>query len=77
MFLLAAHFYENLILRKPFPIVVDLENMLTGFDTLERLATSRDLIIPGHDPKVTQFYPQGIADHIWRLDHGPISKVTL
>jgi glyoxylase-like metal-dependent hydrolase (beta-lactamase superfamily II) len=30
----AAHFYENLLLRKPFPIVVDLEDMLAGFDRL-------------------------------------------
>lgn len=72
----AAHFYENLLLRKPFPIVVDLENMLTGFNTLERLASNRDLIIPGHDPKVTQVFAQGAADHVWRLDPGPIRQIT-
>ena len=33
----AAHFYENLWLRKPFPIVVDLQDMLDGFTRLERL----------------------------------------
>lgn len=73
----AAHFYENLILRKPFPIVVDLENMLKGFDTLERLASKRDLIIPGHDPMVTQVFPQGAAAHIWRLDPGPEKAVVV
>lgn len=68
----AAHFYENLHARKPFPIVVDVADMLRGFDTLERLASHPSLIIPGHDPLVTQIFPQGVADHIWRLDPGPI-----
>lgn len=67
----AAHFYENMTARKPFPIVVDVEDMLRGFDTLERLATRPELIVPGHDPLVTDVFEQGIADHIWRLDTGP------
>ncbi|MBW4708971.1 N-acyl homoserine lactonase family protein [Roseobacter sp. YSTF-M11] len=67
----AAHYYENLFARKPFPIVVDLQNMLDGFDTLERLASRKTLIVPGHDPLVTKAYPKATADHIWRLDHGP------
>lgn len=29
----AAHFYENYLARKPFPIVVDLQDMLDGFAT--------------------------------------------
>jgi glyoxylase-like metal-dependent hydrolase (beta-lactamase superfamily II) len=66
----AAHFYENFEARKPFPIVVDLQNMLDGFDTLQRLASSPDLIIPGHDPLVRSYFPVGVADHITRLDQG-------
>ena len=73
----AAHFYENLMLRKPFPIVVDLEDMLAGFDTLIDLASKPELIVPGHDPMVTRVYPQGVADHIWRLDPGPVNEITL
>jgi len=67
----AAHYYENVFACKPFPIVVDLQNMLDGFDRLEALASDRKLIIPGHDPLVTQLFPAGPADFIWRLDHGP------
>lgn len=67
----AAHYYENVFARKPFPIVVDLQNMLDGFDTLERLASDRSLIIPGHDPIVRDLFAQGPADHITRLDPGP------
>ncbi|MEO9826668.1 MAG: N-acyl homoserine lactonase family protein [Paracoccaceae bacterium] len=67
----AAHYYENVFARKPFPIVVDLQNMLDGFDTLERLASSRALIVPGHDPLVRDLFPAGPDSHITRLDPGP------
>lgn len=67
----AAHFYENVLERKPFPIVVDLQDMLDGFDRLHRLASKPQLIVPGHDPLVTQKFPGVLADHIWRLDRGP------
>jgi glyoxylase-like metal-dependent hydrolase (beta-lactamase superfamily II) len=66
----AAHYYENFEARKPFPIVVDLQNMLDGYDTLYRLASSPTLIIPGHDPLVTHYFPQDIAPHVTRLDKG-------
>ena len=66
----AAHYYENFEARKPFPIVVDLQNMMDGYDTLYQLASSPDLIIPGHDPLVRDYFPQGIADHVTRLDQG-------
>ncbi len=69
----AAHYYENFEARKPFPIVVDLQNMLDGYDTLYRLASAPNLIIPGHDPLVRAKFPQGIAEHITRLDQGPTS----
>jgi glyoxylase-like metal-dependent hydrolase (beta-lactamase superfamily II) len=71
----AAHFYENLFQRKPFPIVVDLQDMLEGFDTLHRLASAPDLIIPGHDPLVRKYFPQALAPHISRLDVGPVNQV--
>lgn len=73
----AAHFYENHRLQKPFPIVVDVEDMLKGFATLTRLAGSEDLIIPGHDPLVRQYFPRDIADHIVRLDRGPTEKIII
>ena len=66
----AAHFYENFEARKPFPIVVDLQDMLDGYDTLYRLASAPGLVIPGHDPLVRTYFPQGAAAHITRLDQG-------
>ncbi len=70
----AAHYWENYIARKPFPIVVDLQNMLDGFDTLMRLGGGDvGRIIPGHDPLVGQHYGlSGAAEFIWRLDTGPV-----
>ncbi|MEM6385816.1 MAG: N-acyl homoserine lactonase family protein [Pseudomonadota bacterium] len=68
----AAHFYENFERRVPFPLVVDVEKMLTGFDTLYRLASTPDLIVPGHDPLVRKYFPNDIGDEIWRLDRGRI-----
>lgn len=71
----AAHYYENFILRKVFPIVVDVPAMLDGFLLLEELASKRELIVPGHDPLVTQVFPTDFAPHIWRLDSGPIKNM--
>jgi len=73
----AAHFYENQRLRKPFPIGVDLEQMLHGFHTLECLASDPSLIVPGHDPLVRSIFPRGIAEHITRLDHGPSRSIPV
>ena len=67
----AAHFYENFLHNKPFPIVVDLQNMLDGFAKLCALASAPELIVPGHDPAVTSLFPSDLDSHIWRLDHGP------
>jgi glyoxylase-like metal-dependent hydrolase (beta-lactamase superfamily II) len=71
----AAHYYENFMLQKPFPIVVDLQNMLDGFTTLKRLASAPELIIPGHDPLVRELFPAGVAPHITRLDPGPSKEM--
>jgi glyoxylase-like metal-dependent hydrolase (beta-lactamase superfamily II) len=73
----ASHFYENFIARKPFPIVVDLQDMLDGFDTLNRLASTPKLIVPGHDPLVRAYFPRAMADHIHRLDHGPVGEIPM
>lgn len=73
----ATHFYENLWRRKPFPIVVDLEDMLDGFTRLETLASRPELIVPGHDPLVRSLFPMAGADHVFRLDHGPTGEIPL
>ena len=71
----ASHFYENVFLNKPFPIVVDVQDMLDGYATLHRLASDRSLIVPGHDPLVAQYFPQDGPAFCWRLDQGPSAAI--
>lgn len=74
----AAHFYETLWEEKPFPIVVDMEAMLHGFARLKALASSPELIIPGHDPLVSTRFPSVFEDarFILRLDVGPTAGIS-
>lgn len=67
----AAHYYENAFSNKPFPIVVDVEDMLAGFGKIIALASSPKLMVPGHDPLVREIFPQDGPDFIHRLDKGP------
>ena len=73
----AAHYYENVFARKPFPIVVDLQNMLEGFDRIQALASHRSLLIPGHDPLVMSLFERAGPDYAVRLDRGPMKEFTL
>jgi glyoxylase-like metal-dependent hydrolase (beta-lactamase superfamily II) len=48
----AAHYWDNLRARRPFPIVADVGRMLDAHALIERLADGPDHIVPGHDPLV-------------------------
>lgn len=68
----AAHYFENYLTGKPFPIVVDMEDMFSGFAAIQKLASAPGLVIPGHDPLVTRaFDADGRSGFVWRLDKGP------
>ena len=70
----ASHYYENMEARRPFPVVFDVDAMLDGFDTLRRLASPDDAIVPGHDPLVLARYPAaapGLAGVAVLLDGPP------
>ncbi|MGC6517691.1 MAG: N-acyl homoserine lactonase family protein [Candidatus Puniceispirillaceae bacterium] len=74
----AAHYYENFILRKPFPIVVDLADMYQGYDLIQSLASTPSLVIPGHDPLVCSLFPDyGQSGFVWRLDKGTIDNKVI
>ena len=67
----AAHYYETFELAKPFVIVVDMEDMLKGYATIQRLAGDPKRVIPGHDPLVLKRYPPltaASAGVVHRLD---------
>jgi glyoxylase-like metal-dependent hydrolase (beta-lactamase superfamily II) len=70
----ATHFYANMENGRPFAIAADIREVLEGYDTLRRLASSPRHIIPGHDPLVMQRYPTsapGLEGLAVRLDADP------
>ena len=70
----ASHFYAHMEQDRAFPILYNLNDMLEGYHTLRRLATSPNHVIPGHDPLVMDRYPvahPGMEDWIVRLDADP------
>ena len=48
----AVHYFDNLAERNPFPALVDVEQVLDGYERIESLASSADHIVPGHDPQL-------------------------
>jgi glyoxylase-like metal-dependent hydrolase (beta-lactamase superfamily II) len=51
-----VHYFENLTGRNPFPALVDLEEVLDGYDRIEALADSPAHVVPGHDPRLFTLY---------------------
>lgn len=71
----ASHFYANMDLQRPFPVVYNVGDMLEGYRTLDALADSHAHVIPGHDPDVLKRYPAaapGLDGWVVRLDADPI-----
>lgn len=52
-----SHFYENFQTSRPFHLAFQVGQMLDSFAALKRLASSPDLIVPGHDPQVMERFP--------------------
>lgn len=70
----ASHYYENMQTGRPFPIVYNLGEMLDGYRRCNDLASSPAYVIPGHDPKVFDYYPavsDDLAGVAVRLDVEP------
>jgi glyoxylase-like metal-dependent hydrolase (beta-lactamase superfamily II) len=70
----AVHVFEEVDGERPFAIFYDLPGMLEGYRRIKRLAADRDLIVPGHDQRVTEAYPaaaDGLAGKVLRLDAKP------
>ena len=70
----ASHFYANMEQGRPFPIVHDMGEVMEAYKTVNRLASSPDHVIPGHDPLVMSRYPAAqpdLAGIVARLDVPP------
>jgi glyoxylase-like metal-dependent hydrolase (beta-lactamase superfamily II) len=72
----ATHFYAHMEQNRAFPILYNLADLLEGYQTLRKLASSERHVIPGHDPLVIARYPAASAPtEGWaaRLDVDPES----
>jgi glyoxylase-like metal-dependent hydrolase (beta-lactamase superfamily II) len=69
-----THFYAHMDEGRIFPTTYNLAEVLEGYGTLKKLATSRAHIVPGHDPLVLAQYPAakaGLENWVVRLDAEP------
>src|SRR5665213_952476 len=72
----SIHFFENMTTDRPFTLGFHLGQMVDAFRAVERLASSPDHIIPGHDPLIMRLYrpPSPELDGICvRLDVPPVA----
>jgi glyoxylase-like metal-dependent hydrolase (beta-lactamase superfamily II) len=53
----ASHLYANIERGVPYPIAYNVAEVLEGYRRAYSLATSREHVIPGHDPLVASRYP--------------------
>ncbi|MBW8764562.1 MAG: N-acyl homoserine lactonase family protein [Microbacterium sp.] len=57
-----VHYFDNIAGRNPFPALVDLEQVLDGYERIEALADSPAHIVPGHDPQLFTRYDLVASD---------------
>ena len=70
----ASHLYAHIEGGRVFPVTYNIGEVLEGYATIKRLATSPSHIIPGHDPAVLDRYPAakpGLEGWVVRLDVDP------
>src|SRR5258708_36867706 len=48
----ASHLYAHMESGRIFPLTYNVQEGVEGYATLRKLATSRDHVVPGHDPLV-------------------------
>ena len=68
----AAHYFENLDKKLPYPVVYNVGDMIEGYARVRELSDSPVHIIPGHDPAVLSLYPAAFDD-----TEGWIARVDL
>lgn len=70
----ATHLYAHVDSGRVFPITYNVAEVVEGYATLKKLATSPAHVVPGHDPLVLKRYPAakpGLEGWIARLDAEP------
>jgi glyoxylase-like metal-dependent hydrolase (beta-lactamase superfamily II) len=70
----ATHLYAHMEQGRIFPLVYNVAEVLEGYATVRKLASSDRHVIPGHDPLVLERYPAaraGLEGWVARLDAEP------
>ncbi len=68
----ASHFYANMEKENPFPIVVNVADMLAGWRLIRKLSDNdMGRVIPGHDPRVSATYPRAAGHEDVFVLHEP------
>jgi glyoxylase-like metal-dependent hydrolase (beta-lactamase superfamily II) len=70
----ASHLYAHMDSGRIFPLTYNLAEVVEGYATLKRLASSPAHVVPGHDPLVLARYPAakpGLEGWVARLDAEP------
>lgn len=67
----ASHYYENMQAGRPFPIVFNVADMLSGHQRVQQAASSPAHVVPGHDPQVLARYPAYRGDPDIAVLHEP------
>ena len=70
----ASHLYAHMDSGRIFPLTYNVAEVVEGYATLRKLASSRDHVVPGHDPLVLARYPAakpGLEGWVARLDAEP------
>jgi glyoxylase-like metal-dependent hydrolase (beta-lactamase superfamily II) len=70
----AAHLYAHMESGRIFPLTYNVAEVVEGYTRVDRLASSRDHVVPGHDPLVLARYPAakpGLEGWVARLDVDP------
>jgi glyoxylase-like metal-dependent hydrolase (beta-lactamase superfamily II) len=69
-----THLYAHFEGGRVFPITYNVGEVLEGYETLKKLASSPRHVVPGHDPAVLKRYPaakSGLEGWVARLDLEP------
>jgi hypothetical protein len=61
-----AHTFRNYREDWPSALIVDLVGWMESYDKLKKKASFSDLLFPGHDPLMSQNYPE-VAQDVTRL----------
>src|SRR5690606_22911891 len=70
----STHFYAHIETGRVFPVLYNMGDVVEGYRTVRRLATSMAHVVPGHDPLVLERYPAASSElqgWVARLDLEP------